>query len=87
MESFYFFFLLDKAKSKTNASELNQYLEEHDHDDTIWFRPEKFKIILSFLQVFQEYRRTYRIKWPQIVQDYMDFFSSLVDFDIFRLVR
>ena len=78
----------DKAKSKnTNASELNQYLEEHDHDDTIWFRPEKFKIILSFLQVFQEYRRTYRIKWPQIVQDYMDFFSSLVDFDIFRLVR
>ena len=65
---------------------LNEALTDHIEADTVWFRPEKFKIILSFLQVFQEYRRTYRIKWPQVVQDYMDFFSSLVDFDIFRLV-
>ena len=75
------------GKRKTADFEsLNQALDDHTAEDTVWFRPEKFKIILSFLQVFQEYRRTYRIKWPQVVQDYMDFFSSLVDFDIFRLV-
>ena len=53
--------------------------------DTVWFRPEKYKILLSFLQVFQEFRRTYRIKWPPMVEEYMEYFSGLVDFDIFRL--
>jgi ankyrin repeat protein len=60
-------------------------VDEHMKNETVWFRPEKYKILLSFLQVFQEFRRTYRIKWPPMVEEYMDYFSGLVDFDVFRL--
>jgi hypothetical protein len=72
-----------RARKKNSADDENaaKQLEE----ETVWIRPEKWKILLSFLQVFQEFRRTYRIKWPDVVQDYMEFFSGLVDFDIFRL--
>merc|ERR1712159_860027 len=63
-----------QIKRTQDAESLNKLLTEHMDEDTVWFRPEKFKILLSFLQVFQEYRRTYQIKWPQKVQDYMDFF-------------
>ena len=41
--------------------------KEHMKENTVWFRPEKYKILLSFLQVFQEFRRTYRIKWYVVV--------------------
>ena len=54
--------------SGLNFKDLNDALDDHIESETVWFRPEKFKIMLSFLQVFQEYRRTYRIKWPKMVQ-------------------
>ena len=73
------------GRARKRASSGDEPITNQLEDETVWIRPEKWKILLSFLQVFQEFRRTYRIKWPDVVQDYMEFFSGLVDFDIFRL--
>ena len=73
------------GRARKRASSGDEPITKQLEEETVWIRPEKWKILLSFLQVFQEFRRTYRIKWPDVVQDYMEFFSGLVDFDIFRL--
>ena len=40
-----------------------------------WFRPEKFKILLSFLQIFSAAQSNYEIRWPGSVSNYMRLFS------------
>lgn len=50
----------------------------------LWFRPEKFKILLSFLQIFSQMNSNYGILWPSITADYMRFLTA-VNFDLVRL--
>ena len=76
--------LRDNRVKKMASHALRKEIDAVVSDETIWFRPEKWKIMLSFLQVFSEYRRTYKIKWPALVSEYMGFFSGLVDFDVFQ---
>merc|ERR1711959_463262 len=47
-------------------------------------RPEKFKIMLSFLQIFSQMKFNYGIKWPAAVAYYMRTFASL-NFDIISI--
>ncbi len=49
--------------------------------DYAGLRPEKFKIILSFLQIFSQMKFNYGIKWPTAVAYYMRTFASL-NFDL-----
>ena len=73
------------AGKRRRGLKKGENVQDSMNNATVWFRPEKYKILLSFLQVFQEFRSTYRIKWPVMVEEYMEVFSGLVDFDVFRL--
>lgn len=44
------------------------------------FRPEKFKILLGFFQVFGGFKRTYEIPWPDDMSRLLDVYS-LADFN------
>ena len=59
--------LQDRSDKKT-ASDVS-------HD--AWFRPEKFKIMLTFVQIFSQIKYNYTIVWPSIVGDYMRFWAAL----------
>jgi hypothetical protein len=39
--------------------------------ETKWFRPEKFKILLSFVQIFSQVKQNYGVPWPGAISDYM----------------
>ena len=64
----------------------------HAHSGTLiqdklakrWFRPEKFKIMLSFLQIFSQMNSNYGVNWPTITADYMRLLSA-VNIDIVKL--
>ncbi|RHY30544.1 hypothetical protein DYB32_004227 [Aphanomyces invadans] len=43
---------------------------------TLDFSPEKFKILLSFFQIFSNLKDTYQISWPQDVAYFMAFVSK-----------
>ena len=48
------------------------------------FRPEKFKIMLAFLQIFSQMNSNYGVNWPDVTADYMRWLSA-VNIDIVRL--
>jgi predicted outer membrane repeat protein len=77
--------LRKNAGKRKRGLKQGEDIQSRMDNDTVWFRPEKYKILLSFLQVFQEFRSTYKIQWPPMVEEYMEMFSGLVDFDVFRL--
>ena len=49
-----------------------------------WFRPEKFKIMLSFFQIFSQMNNNYGVNWPTITADYMRLLA-IVNIDIVKL--
>jgi len=51
----------------------------------MWFRPEKFKILLSFLQIFSQMKNNYGIPWSPLTAEYMRFFSGL-NVDVVKIV-
>lgn len=69
------------AENADIVSELEIEKAETDHAH---IRPEKFKIILSFLQIFSQMKFNYGIKWPTAVAFYMRTFASL-NFDIISI--
>ena len=66
-----------------SAIDLHKEINRAMHEETVWLRPEKFKIILAWFQIFQEFRRTYDIKWDEDLLDYMSEIGRIFDFDIF----
>ena len=42
----------------------------------MWFRPEKFKILLSFVQIFSQMKNNYGIPWSSLTAEYMRVFSG-----------
>lgn len=50
----------------------------------MWLRPEKFKIALSFIQIFAEFKRNYGIKWPEATAEYMRRFAGF-NLDILQI--
>merc|ERR1711871_709510 len=43
---------------------------------SMWFRPEKFKILLSFVQIFSQMKNNYGIPWSSLTAEYMRIFSG-----------
>ena len=49
-----------------------------------WFRPEKFKILLSFVQIFSQVKQNYGVPWPSAISDYMRALAFF-NLDLFNL--
>jgi hypothetical protein len=67
-----------RDKVQNSGSEIEEKLAKR------WFRPEKFKIMLTFLQIFSQMNNNYGVNWPSITADYMRSLS-VVNFDIVKL--
>ena len=67
----------DVAKSSTS-----DYM--HDKQASMWFRPEKFKILLAFVQIFSQMKSNYGVQWPPLLAEYMRIFS-VVNVDIVKM--
>merc|ERR1711871_170566 len=51
---------------------------------SMWFRPEKFKIMLTFIQIFAQFKGNYGIRWPPLLSSYMRTFASF-NLDILKI--
>ena len=43
---------------------------------SLLLRPEKFKILLGFFQIFSNFKDTYTINWPDAVNEAMEYTSQ-----------
>eukprot|EP00949_MAST-11_sp_MAST-11-sp1_P005366 g5366.t1 len=50
----------------------------------MWFRPEKFKIMLAFAQIFSQMKNNYGVQWSSSVAEYMRLFAGF-NIDIVKL--
>ena len=66
---------LKNSDEKTTASAVNEGQ---------WFRPEKFKILLSFVQIFSQVKQNYGVPWPSAISDYMRALAFF-NLDLFNL--
>jgi hypothetical protein len=64
--------------------ENDPHLMAHEQENK-YVRPEKFKIMLAFFQVFSQFKNNYNIRWPKAVTEYMRQFASF-NFEIFKLI-
>lgn len=73
-----------EKRERTLKSKSGVDMSDFHKGGGIWFRPEKFKILLTFVQIFTNFKRNYGIKWPTIVTDYMRLFG-LFQFNLLEL--
>merc|ERR1711871_1558059 len=71
--------------SMTMARRLQEAQQEVEDAKTRFFRPEKWKIMLTFFQIFSQYSSVYEIPWPEKVLEYMRIFK-LFNLDFLKLV-
>jgi predicted outer membrane repeat protein len=71
---------VEKARQEARARN-----QRHEDAKTKYFRPEKWKIMLSFFQIFSQYSSTYQIPWPHTVVQYMRMFN-VFNLDVLKLV-
>ena len=45
--------------------------DDLDYSKSWYFRPEKFKIMLAFIQIYSGFKGTYNVTWPWLVSEYM----------------
>merc|ERR1711871_217846 len=69
----------DKSTTKDSSS---SYM--HEKQASMWFRPEKFKIMLAFVQIFSQMKSNYGVRWPHLLAEYMRIFS-VVNIDIVKV--
>merc|ERR1711871_1105996 len=48
----------------------------HEAQANMWFRPEKFKILLSFVQLFSSMKNNYDVPWSSATAEYMRYFAG-----------
>jgi hypothetical protein len=56
----------------------------HEQQATMWFRPEKFKILLAFVQIFSQMKSNYGVQWPPLLAEYMRLFG-VVNVDLVKV--
>ena len=56
----------------------------HEHHN-LSFRSEKFKIMLTFIQIFSQFKKNYGIRWPYLTSTYMRWLSGF-NLDIIRIL-
>merc|ERR1711871_1608483 len=71
--------------SMSMARKLKSAQEANEDAKTRFFRPEKWKIMLTFFQIFSQYSSVYEIPWPEKVLEYMRIFK-LFNLDFLKLV-
>ena len=70
------------AKAVHSAKRKKKEHSDHHHPG---FRVEKFKILLTFIQVFSQFKSNYSIRWPAKTSEYMRYLAGF-NFDLVRLV-
>jgi hypothetical protein len=65
-----------------NGKKKKKYKSHHYHPP---FRVEKFKILLTFVQIFSQFKSNYGIRWPQRTAEYMRYLAA-ANFDVVRIV-
>lgn len=60
-------------------------MPDMEKEQSVWIRPEKYKILLAFFQIFSQYRSNYEILWPSSVSEFMRRFS-FSNLDVLRVV-
>jgi hypothetical protein len=79
-----------KKKKKKKIAPGNDSVKRHSADymheqqASMWFRPEKFKIMLAFVQIFSQMKSNYGVRWPPLLAEYMRIFS-IVNVDIVKV--
>jgi hypothetical protein len=58
--------------------------DDLDYSKSFYFRPEKFKIMLSFIQIYSGFKGTYNVTWPWLVSEYMRHLSGF-NLDLMQL--
>merc|ERR1711998_543139 len=71
--------------SMSMTRRLQQAQEVNEDAKTRFFRPEKWKIMLTFFQIFSQYSSVYEIPWPEKVLEYMRIFKFF-NLDFLKLV-
>merc|ERR1711871_1190314 len=64
--------------------------EEGSEDDPhkhvlLSFRSEKFKIMLTFVQIFSQFKKSYGVRWPYLTSTYMRYLAGF-NLDIIRVL-
>ena len=68
----------DKKASQRTTTEVTLFnIDVPIVETRTWLKPEKFKIMLSFFQIFSGFRDTYNIQWPKQVTDLMEMYTKL----------
>eukprot|EP00945_MAST-04E_sp_MAST-4E-sp1_P005265 g5265.t1 len=66
----------DKAALDRLQNRVDKHTASASQHDS-WFRPEKFKIMLTFVQIFSQIKYNYTIRWPSLVGNYMRVWAAL----------
>jgi hypothetical protein len=64
----------EAAEAKKRARRAHKKSEVSYADEQkakMWFRPEKFKIMLAFVQIYSQMKSNYGVRWPAIAASYM----------------
>lgn len=77
--------VLREKSSILQARQSSSAAQDPDDAKTRYFRPEKWKILLTFFQIFSQYSSTYDIPWPELVTNYMRMFN-IFNLDLLKLV-
>jgi hypothetical protein len=80
------------SKRKAHVSHAQGLSQKHTgHDDYaheqragLWFRPEKFKILLAFVQIFAQMKNNYSVPWSPTTAEYMRQFGGF-NIDIVKI--
>ena len=73
-----------KSSVKSDKNGEGQEDKPHEHHN-LSFRSEKFKIMLTFIQIFSQFKKNYGIRWPFLTSTYMRWLSSF-NLDIIRIL-
>jgi hypothetical protein len=71
--------------SATLSTESNQDNDNPHEHHNLSFRSEKFKIMLTFIQIFSQFKMNYGVQWPYLTSTYMRYLSGF-NLDIIRIL-
>jgi hypothetical protein len=69
------------AKTVHSSKRKHKHKSEHHHHG---FRVEKFKILLTFIQIFSQFKSNYSIRWPHKTSEYMRYLAAM-NLDIIKI--
>ena len=78
-----------RSKTKIHSEGLSRANTSHDdyaneQRSSMWFRPEKFKILLAFVQIFSQMKNNYGVPWSSNTAEYMRGFQGF-NIDIVKI--